>query len=51
MAIVTVGIDLARNVFTVHGVDEFGKAALVRPGTDSSSKVSIEFRTYRGVFE
>ena len=31
MAIVTVRIDLAKNVFAVHGVDEFGKPALVRP--------------------
>jgi transposase len=31
MAIVTVGIDLAKNVFAVHGVDELGKPALVRP--------------------
>lgn len=31
MAIVTVGIDLAKNVFAVHGVDEFGKPALLRP--------------------
>jgi transposase len=31
MAIVTVGIDLAKNVFAVHGVDECGKPALVRP--------------------
>ena len=31
MAIVTVGIDLAKNVFAVHGVDEFGKPVLVRP--------------------
>jgi transposase len=30
MAIVTVGIDLAKNVFSVHGVDEAGKAVLVR---------------------
>jgi hypothetical protein len=30
MAIVTVGIDLAKNVFAVHGVDEAGKAALLR---------------------
>ena len=30
-AIVTVGIDLAKNVFAVHGVDEFGKPVLVRP--------------------
>jgi transposase len=31
MAIVTVGIDLAKNVFAVHGVDAAGKPALVRP--------------------
>ena len=30
MAIVTVGIDLAKNVFAVHCVDEAGKAALLR---------------------
>jgi transposase len=31
MAIVTVGIYLAKNVFAVHGVDESGKPFLVRP--------------------
>jgi len=31
MNIVFVGIDLAKNVFAVHGVDEQGKPALVRP--------------------
>ncbi len=31
MAIVTVGIDLAKNIFAVHGVDETGKPVLVRP--------------------
>jgi transposase len=31
MSIVHVGIDLAKNVFAVHGVDEAGKPALVRP--------------------
>jgi transposase len=30
MAIVTVGIDLAKNVFAVHGVNESGKPELVR---------------------
>ena len=29
MAIVTIGIDLAKNVFAVHGVDAIGKAVLV----------------------
>ena len=31
MVIVSVGIDLAKNVFAVHGVEESGKPALVRP--------------------
>jgi len=31
MSIVTAGIDLAKNVFAVHGVDENGKAVLVKP--------------------
>jgi transposase len=31
MAIVTVGIDLAKNVFAVHGVDATGKPVLLRP--------------------
>lgn len=31
MAIVFVGIDLAKNVFALHGVDEHGKPVLVRP--------------------
>jgi hypothetical protein len=29
MAIVTVGIDLPKNVFAVHGVDELSKPALM----------------------
>jgi transposase len=31
MTIVTVGIDLAKNVFAVHGVNEAGKPELLRP--------------------
>ena len=31
MRIITVGIDPAKNVFAVHGVDEGGKAVLVKP--------------------
>jgi len=33
MGIVYVGIDLAKNVFAVHGVDEHGKPALMRPAS------------------
>ena len=31
MGIMTIGIDLAKNVFAVHGVDENGKAVLIKP--------------------
>jgi hypothetical protein len=31
MAVVTVGIDLAKNIFAVHGVDKNGNAVLVKP--------------------
>ena len=31
MNIITVGIDLAKNVFAVHGVDDNGKPVLVKP--------------------
>lgn len=31
IAIVTVGIDLAKSIFVVHGMDEDGKPALVCP--------------------
>lgn len=31
MNIITVGIDLAKNVFAVHGVNDSGKPALVKP--------------------
>ena len=31
MSMVTIGIDLAKNVFAVHGVDAAGKAVWVRP--------------------
>lgn len=36
MTIVTVGIDLAKNVFAVHGVDATGKPVLVRPSVARS---------------
>jgi len=31
MSMITVGIDRAQNVFAVHGVDDNGKAVLVKP--------------------
>ena len=31
MSIITIGIDLAKNIFAVHGVNQDGKAELVKP--------------------
>lgn len=31
MCIVTLGIDLAKNIFALHGVDQNGHAVLVKP--------------------
>src|SRR4029078_9860996 len=38
MAILFVGIDLAKNVFAIHGVDEHGKAVLVRPSVQPARR-------------
>ena len=37
MAIVTLGIDLAKNVFALHGVDAPGHAALLLPSVPAAS--------------
>mgnify|MGYP001592144949 CR=1 FL=1 len=41
MAIVTVYIDLAKNVFAVHGVDESGKAILIRPSVKRAALLEL----------
>ena len=41
MAIVTLGIDLAKSVFALHGVDEGGKPALVRPSVARAKRRSV----------
>ena len=41
MAIVTVGIDLAKNVFAVHGVDESGKSILIRPSVKRAALLEL----------
>ncbi len=41
MAIITVGIDLAKNVFAVHGVDESGKPALLRPSVKRDALLEL----------
>jgi hypothetical protein len=40
-AIVTIGIDLAKNVFAVHGVDAKGKPALVRPSVPRAKLLGV----------
>lgn len=41
MAIVTLGIDLAKNVFALHGVDAAGRPALVRPSVARGKLLEI----------
>ena len=41
MTIVCVGIDLAKNVFAVHGVNEVGRAELVRPNVARSKLLEL----------
>ena len=41
MAIVTVGIDLAKNVFAVHGLDETANSAMVRPVVKRASLLEL----------
>ena len=41
MAIVTVGIDLAKNFFAVHGVDESGKTILIRPSVKRAALLEL----------
>ncbi|MGF6439953.1 transposase [Paraburkholderia youngii] len=41
MSIVTIGIDLAKNVFAVHGVNEAGKPTLVKPRVSRDQLVTL----------
>lgn len=45
MNIMTIGIDLAKNVFAVHGVDETGKPALVKPKVTRDQLLSLIAQT------
>jgi transposase len=40
-AIVTIGIDLAKNVLAVHGVDATGKPALLRPSVPRAKLLEL----------
>ena len=41
MAIVTIGIDLAKSVFAVHAVDAAGKVALMRPSVPRAKLIEL----------
>ena len=41
MPIVTVGIDLAKNIFAIHGVDDAGKAVLIKPRVSRDQLVTM----------
>lgn len=41
MNIVTLGIDLAKNIFALHGVDQTGRAVLVKPRVRRESLVEL----------
>ena len=47
MAIVTVGIDLAKNVFALHGVDEAGAPRLKQPKVARGSSMRLSRRCRR----
>ncbi len=41
MNIITVGIDLAKNVFVVHGVDDNDKPSLIKPKVSRSDLLPL----------
>jgi transposase len=41
MSIVSLGIDLAKNIFALHGVDEAGKAVLIKPRVSRNQLVML----------
>lgn len=41
MNIITIGIDLAKNIFAVHGVNESGKPELVKPKVPRDQLLSL----------
>lgn len=49
MSIVTLGIDLAKNVFALHGVNEAGRAELVRLSVSRAKLLARWWRRCRRV--
>ena len=41
MSIMTIGIDLAKNIFAIHGVDQNGKAVLIKPKVSHDQLLSL----------
>jgi transposase len=41
MTIITIGIDLAKNVFAVHGVNEHSKPELIKPKVPSDQLLPL----------
>ncbi len=41
MEIVTLGIDLAKNIFALHGIDATGKVALQRPAVKRAKLLEV----------
>lgn len=41
MHIVTLGIDLAKNIFALHGVDQIGRAVLMKPRVARDQLLSL----------
>ena len=37
MSIIVIGVDLAKSIFAVHGVNEAGKAKLLKPRVSRNS--------------
>ena len=47
MKITTIGIDLAKNVFQVHGVDERGRAVLKQKSSSNATRWRRSSRSCR----
>ncbi len=41
MSIITLGIDLAKNLFALHGIDQAGKPALAKPKVPRDQLLAI----------
>ena len=41
MSIIVIGIDLAKNIFAVHGIDQNGHAELVKPKVSREQLVPL----------